>query len=248
MSAGTDVLDFTLDGNDAFHDVSDTHPFHLPHIWSSCDSPGATCVLNVTTVTMPVLKPGNLFPSNGSSAPLSAFELKTKFKSREAIWDAIGGGGSSAADKNNTICQLINERAYDWALAHAAPSVRAAFESDGEPMIMVEDVAAPIGATGPTWIAKELVYTRVQDGQDGQIHKLRIGSQAAAAMSGHGRASSHIEVQSWQFVVGNVPIKSKYVPAGMHYCKLLSPARAMEWIYLEGLRARLSLSFSRSKA
>jgi hypothetical protein len=24
--------------------------------------------------------------------------------------------------------------------------------------------------------------------------------------------------------------------AGYHYCKLLSPARAMEWIYVDGLR------------
>ena len=26
--------------------------------------------------------------------------------------------------------------------------------------------------------------------------------------------------------------------AGFHYCKLLSPARAMEWLYIDGLRAK----------
>jgi len=26
---------------------------------------------------------------------------------------------------------------------------------------------------------------------------------------------------------------------GRHYCKLLSPARAMEWIYVDGLKAKL---------
>jgi len=221
MSAGTDVVDFTLEGNDAFHDVSDEHPFHLPNIWTSCDSPGPACVLNVTTVTMPVLKAGDLFPGNTT---LSAIELKTKFKSREAVWTAIEASGSSTADQNNSICQLINERAYAWALANAEASVRSAFEAHGEPMVMVEDQPAPIGVTGPTWIAKELVYTRVQE----------------EAAKGH-RAKSHIEVQSWQFVVGNFPVKSKYLPAGMHYCKLLSPARAMEWIYLDGLRSGLSL-------
>ena len=76
-----------------------------------------------------------------------------------------------------------------------------------------------IGITGPQWIADEMVYTRVNSSN----------------------GSSHIEVQSWSFVVATVPVKSKYLPTGMHYCKLLSPARAMEWIYLEGLRARLSL-------
>merc|ERR1712238_532038 len=29
---------------------------------------------------------------------------------------------------------------------------------------------------------------------------------------------------------------------GNHYCKLLSPARAMEWIYVESLRAAVSIS------
>lgn len=29
---------------------------------------------------------------------------------------------------------------------------------------------------------------------------------------------------------------------GMHFCKLLSPTKAMEWIYVDGLRAHYSLS------
>ena len=40
--------------SDAFHDVSDVHPFHLPHIWNECDRPDDNCELNVTTVTMPM--------------------------------------------------------------------------------------------------------------------------------------------------------------------------------------------------
>jgi hypothetical protein len=39
-------------GTDSFHDVSDVHPFHLPHIWNECATPIAGCILNVTTVTM----------------------------------------------------------------------------------------------------------------------------------------------------------------------------------------------------
>jgi len=210
---------FQVKSADAFHDVSDEHPFHLPHIWNTCQ-PGASCVLNVTTLTMPVLKAGSLFP-NASSAPLSAFEMKAKLKSRETLLKAAGVAASSAVDKNMTICRDINERAVTWALTNADPDVRKAFEAHGEPLVMVDDQAAPIGITGPTWIKKELVYKRVQ------------------SEKGNG---SHIEVQSWQFVVADLPVKSKYLPTGMHYCKLLSPARAMEWIYTDGLRAHRAIA------
>ena len=81
---------------------------------------------------------------------------------------------------------------------------------------------APIGITGPQWIQKELVFERV-----------------GGPIDDDGGVSSHIAVQSWMFVVGPGPIDTKYLPTGMHYCKLLSPARAMEWIYTDGLRARL---------
>lgn len=55
---------------------------------------------------------------------------------------------------------------------------------------------------------------------------------------------STVVVQSPYFAIknqkdGNV---SYLHPVGYHYCKLLSPARAMEWIYVDGLRYYDSLS------
>jgi len=208
---------FTSFAKDAFHDVSDTHPFHLPHIWSTCESSATSCDLNMTTLTMPILKAGDLFP-NSSSAPVSAFELRSKMKSRQASWEAAGLGkqDDSKTDKNNNMCKAINQAAYDWALQHADASVRSQFEKNGEPFVIVDDKPATIGITGPEWIKDELVFTRTSAG---------------------------IEIQSWNFVVGNtngghVPW---FYPVGMHYCKLLSPARAMEWIYTDGLRKNLAL-------
>jgi len=209
---------------DAFHDVSDEHPFHLPNIWNECDAP-AGCTLNMTTLTMPWLEAGALFP-NASSPPLSAFELRAKIKSRQTVWEAAGLGPQDAGttDKNNfTFCRLINEQAYEWALTHAEASVRARFEADGEPLVMVDDKEATIGITGPQWIQDKLVYTRVDN-----------ADTSRTAVAG---TNTHIEIQSWTFVVSKAPISSKYIPDGMHYCKLLSPARAMEWIYTDALRA-----------
>eukprot|EP01048_Picozoa_sp_COSAG05_P016188 COSAG05_NODE_2051_length_3637_cov_5.084228_4_plen_525_part_00 len=223
---------------DAFHDVSDTHPFHLPHTFNAClkATASAGCVLNVTTVTMPLLEAGPLFPnSSGADPPLSALELRVKMKSRQTLWKAAGLGPQSVAvdQRNMTACRRANELAWGWALENAEVAVRRRFEAEGEPLVMVDDVEAPIGITGPEWIEKQLVFRRVLASGDGGDGDGDDGGDGLAA----GR--THIEVQSWKFVVGDIPVHSKYLPTGMHYCKLLSPARAMEWIYLDSLRARI---------
>lgn len=214
-----------LTTKDAFQDVSDVHPFHLPHIFNSCqpgNASSSSCTLNMTTLTMPIYKAGDLFP-NASSGPVSAFEMRTKLKSRQAVWEALGLGpqDSGKTDKNMSMCRDVNDRAWRWALQHADADVRARFEKEGEPFVMVDDKPATIGITGPEWIKDELVYTRVKGNSAG-------GSAAA----------SRIEVQSWQFVVGNTNQGHLpwFFPVGMHYCKFMSPARAMEWIYSDGLR------------
>lgn len=209
--------DATLITNNAFHDVTDIHPFHLPNIFNECSEDlSQPCALNLTTVSQAVLQAGDLFPED--AVVLSAFELKTKFKSRQAIWERAGlGKGTPDLDQGTNQCKEINEQAYQWALDNAEPSVREYFELYGEPYVMVDDVEAPIGDHGPTWIEEEMVYTRVVDETTGK---------------------SRIEIQSWSFVVKNTKNGDLpwFFPVGMHYCKLLSPARAMEWIYSEGVR------------
>merc|ERR1719326_1887742 len=142
MAAGK----FSLLAADAFHDVSDTHPFHLPHVWNSCSGAGASCTLNTTTLTMPISKAGDLFPDE-SAPPLSAFELRAKIKSRQVLWEAAGLTPPAGIDKNQSVCRAINQAAYDWALGHADSAVRATFLAHGTPMVMVDDVEAPIGLT-----------------------------------------------------------------------------------------------------
>ena len=44
-----------------------------------------------------------------------------------------------------------------------------------------------------------------------------------------------VEVQSWSSFT---PLDGLAYGAGTHYCKLLSPARALEWIYTDSLRTQ----------
>ena len=37
-------------------------------------------------------------------------------------------------------------------------------------------------------------------------------------------------------------------PGCFHYCKLLSPARAMEWVYVDGLRRFLPINKTEAKS
>merc|ERR1711879_947506 len=57
------------------------------------------------------------------------------------------------------------------------------------------------------------------------------------------------EIDYWKRHFGPVP-RPSFVPdpGCFHYCKLLSPARAMEWIYVDSLRAKRGLHLQASPA
>ena len=203
---------------DAFHDVSDVRPFHLPHIFepqpgTACSDP-STCFINATTVSMPIYDFKDDFDTG--LWPVTASEFRTKFKSREALQQAAGlkDVNYTATDELNTeICKSINQAAYDWALKAASSTARDRFLKHGQPLVFVEDKKSGFGPRGPTWIHDALSFTPSQD-------------------------KKTVAVQSHYF-----PLKNKKlgdVPfiqtVGYHYCKLLSPARAMEWIYVDGLK------------
>lgn len=214
--------DVTLHSADAFHDVSDVRPFHLPHIFNECQPQQQSCSLNLTTVDMLIFE--TLESEDTGFISISAIEMRVKMKSREAMWQAAGipDVDYNTTDLNTTRCKAINQAVWDWAKGQAGSKTMARFDKVGEPYVIGEDVNSPIGITGPTWIKKQLEYTRAP-GPTGR---------------------STMVVQSPYFAIankndGNV---SYLHPVGYHYCKLLSPARAMEWIYVDGLRYYASLN------
>lgn len=215
---GTAAAHVTIDSKDAFQDVSDVRPFHLPHIFqpepgTACSDP-ASCHIMATTVSMPIYDIKDKLDTG--LYPVTASEYRTKFKSREAFWQAAGlkDVNFTETDKLNTgICKSINQAAYDWALSKASPKALARFKAHGQPFVFVEDLKSGIGITGPTWIHDALAFNPTQD-------------------------KEHVEVQSHYFTTGNKNLgKVSFLETvGYHYCKLLSPARAMEWIYVDGLK------------
>jgi hypothetical protein len=76
-----------------------------------------------------------------------------------------------------------------------------------------------LGNAGPLWIENPLKLKPIKGG-DGRVVAVSVSAPC-----------SHTDV--------DYPIKAA---AGFHYCKLLSPARAMEWIFTDGLRGNVTSS------
>ena len=64
-------------------------------------------------------------------------------------------------------------------------------------------------------------------------------AHAPCAQVGGEKNGSHVAVAAPYFTTANAKLGDKpfVETVGYHYCKLLSPARAIEWMYVDGLRA-----------
>jgi len=97
-------------------------------------------------------------------------------------------------------------------MKNASKTALANFSKKGEPLVNVADT---IQTNGGIWIDESLKMK-----QNGSQTELDVSGVACPiAMSN--------PVEIFQ---------------GMHYCKLLSPFRAMEWIYVDGLYEKDTLS------
>ena len=86
-------------------------------------------------------------------------------------------------------------------------------ESLPQPMAFGKDIF--LSNAGPAWIYNPMEYKESPDKSTMFVYA----------------PCSHTPV--------DYPIASA---AGYHYCKILSPARAMEWIYIDGLRAKAGVA------
>ena len=206
-----------LNDTDTFHPVWQINPIHLPHILNNCSSPTSSCVLKSITVSQCVYD--EMDKLDTGFIPTSAFEIRAKLKSRQAVMEAAGYQNVNFnTSDGSSICKVINQQAYTWALLNAGSRTAERFQTVGVGMVMGED-KGPYNA-GPLWIWTPISFEKGKNETGGVIQEVR---------------SVMMRTPVDYFIKAS---------AGFHYCKLLSPARATEWMYVDGLRTYYGINNS----
>lgn len=223
VMADLDPERFSLHVEDAFHKVAETSPVHLPHIWNDCKDSTEKCILNVTTVSENVYDFIDEHVDPGTTH-VSASEIRMKLKSRQSFLQVTTDPMAINLDFSETDpsfkCQKVNERMYQLAIDIVEPRRLDFYERYGVKMVFGEDLSALLPG-GPFWVYSPL-----------RFEKKTTNGVKEMVVSSFGLGIS-LDTAFQTF--------SQYVP-GMHYCKVISPARVVEWIYTDSLRDRLGLS------
>lgn len=215
---GDGLEGLTINNRDSQHDVWETNPVHLPVVLNNCTSPDG-CILSTQTVTQVTYHTGEDLEIwkkhfdvpiiDSGFSPIAAFELRTKMSSRQQIYTKAGLSDVDfdSVDGGNVRCGEINQKAIDWAYANAGENTNKRFTSVGQPFIIGPD--KPVCPAGPCFIWEELERKESDDGKSISV----IAPFFDTA------------IDFW------LPMTR-----GFHYCKVLSPAMAMEHLYVDGLR------------
>jgi hypothetical protein len=158
----------------------------------------------------------------------SALEIGTKLASRQCTFIFGAGQADTGFDVDDpSFCAETNRQAYQWALDRASADTRARFEQYGQKYVFGDDVPKE---GGPLWLYARLAFDEDTDSSGEKVIKVSSPMQKT-------------EVDYWTNHFGPIPRPSSLPDPGCyHYCKLLSPARAMEWIYVDSLRLKRSIS------
>eukprot|EP00352_Strombidinopsis_acuminata_P005277 CAMPEP_0176372020 /NCGR_PEP_ID=MMETSP0126-20121128/25105_1 /TAXON_ID=141414 ORGANISM="Strombidinopsis acuminatum, Strain SPMC142" /NCGR_SAMPLE_ID=MMETSP0126 /ASSEMBLY_ACC=CAM_ASM_000229 /LENGTH=441 /DNA_ID=CAMNT_0017731709 /DNA_START=295 /DNA_END=1623 /DNA_ORIENTATION=+ len=206
-----------LSVDDNFHRSSSLFPFHHPSIETSCATTGSSeCTVEVITNTMLTYKLLEEHVDTGKT-PIAAKEMRAKMKSIQAYRTAAGEELMAKKLTKDLISSVMNARELtkllgEWAYANVSEEARANFDLFGESMVMEED---RVTGNGGLWVYKPLKFEEADDRSEMDVSSLACPTKMNAL----------------------IPIFR-----GMHYCKLISPYHAMEWIYIDGLKAKNGLS------
>lgn len=207
MGGSTADEDVSLYTIDNFHRVYVTTPHHIPQINNTCPEKGShPCKLEGLTVTENYYH--RLTELDTGFFEQAAVEQKAKMLSRQCIqWHAGHVNASfDDLDQNSIRCQEVNKAALQWGMDHASSEQLARYNSKGKKLVIGEDLG-PYNE-GPLWIWTYLEYKDNKDKTETVVRSPNMRTK----------------VDFWEIQVG-----------GYHYCKLLSPYRALEWIAIDSL-------------
>lgn len=109
-------------------------------------------------------------------------------------------------DEAGNNCAEINDASIQWAYSQLPAQAKANYDKYGVKLVTGDDMG-PYNE-GPLWIWTLMDYTKSDDGTQMVVSSPMM------------RTSTSYLVKSAR---------------GFHYCKVLSPFKAMEWMYLDGL-------------
>jgi len=205
------------ENQDSFHPTYQVDPIHYANIWNNCSSPqDVNCILNTTTVTQNIYPPADTADTGGAST--TAIEMRHKMKNRQACYEHINAGH---VEEDFQICGKINQHSINWALKNAPNQTINRYRKYGEMLEIGQDI---FSNTGTDWTYSFLNETRLCNKETNTYYT---------------------SVQSNYLYLKTIKMGCKFRPqseCGVHYCKVLSPAHVMEWLYTDGLRFNLSIT------
>jgi hypothetical protein len=233
------VPGWTLSLSNQYVDVSSTPlgggEFHLPKITNDT----STKTITITTFSQGSwddAKPSwfewkEIFDEFDTGfVATSAEELGTKLASRQCtLIQGLGQVDTPFSVDDPQFCAQTNEQAYEWAQQNAGSAAADRFKKYGQKYVFADDIPK---AGGPLFINARLQFNDATDANGEQVISVAAPMQKT-------------EIDYWKKHFGPIPRPSSVPDPGcFHYCKLLSPARAMEWLYVDSLRLKRSLSTS----
>jgi len=149
-------------------------------------------------------------------SPTSAGEIGGKLYSRQCTINKGLGGKANFSVDDPDFCAEINAKAFKWAFDTATARTRTRYTNKGVKMIWGPDLARH---TGPTWLFDRITYER--SGASMKVSSIMQKTQETY----------------WEDTFGPIPRPDGLPDPGCyHYCKMLSPARALEWMLVDSLR------------
>jgi len=196
----------SIDSNDNFHPVQEVNPVHLAEIDSDCTADSVDCVMKMITVTENHYEDYDKMDTGYH--PQAASEMKSKQSSRQKIQQHAGNSDAKfhESDEVGNRCADINNASIQWAYEHLSENAKANYDKYGVQLVTGDDMG-PYNE-GPLWIWTLMNYTKSEDGTQMVVKSPMMRTPT------------------------NYLVKSA---AGFHYCKVLSPFKAIEWMYLDGL-------------